>query len=389
MHESGIIFSIFLIFTGAAALATLFLYARQSLIVAYILLGMLAGPAGFGLVDEPELVSDIANIGIIFLLYLLGLNLYPQKLVQMLREATTVTLVSAVVFLLLGFVVALIFGFPWTEALLIGAACVFSSTILGLKLLPTTALHHRHAGEIIISVLLIQDMIAILLMVLLQGFGSGDAIGAELLKLILALPAVVAVAFLIERYVIANLLHRFDRISEYTFLLAIGWSLGIAQLAAWAGLSYEIGAFIAGVTLAASPVARYIAESLKPLRDFFLVIFFFSLGAAFEIQSLTQILIPTLVLVTLLTLLKPVVFRFLLVSSGETPKLSWEMGVRLGSGSEFSLLIAVIALETGFIGAQASYLIQAMTLLTFLVSSYLIVLIYPTPIAASDRLRQD
>lgn len=389
MTGESFTYAIVLIFAGAAFLGTLFLYARQSLIVAYILLGILIGPAGLGLIDDVERVHQIAELGIIFLLYLLGLNLHPQKLIQMFREVSAVTLVSALGFLVMGAAIALAFGFPWIDALVIGAACMFSSTILALKLLPTTTLHHRHAGGIIISVLLIQDLIAIVIMIVLQGFGAADMGAVDIVKLTLALPVLLAVAFGLERYLLIPLLQRFDRVNEYAFLLAIGWCLGVAQLAAWLGLSYAIGAFIAGVSLAAGPIARYIADSLKELRDFFLIIFFVSLGASFQVSFLAQITIPALVLSAAVIVVKPVVFRWLLGRAGEKPGLSWEMGARLGSGSEFALLIALMALQAGVISARASYLIQAMTLICFLASSYIIVLKYPTPSAVSDKLRQD
>lgn len=389
MEGHEIQFTIFLIFAGAALLATLALYARQTLIVAYILLGVLVGPSGISLVSDPEVVRDIAQIGIMFLLFLLGLNLHPQKLLEMFGEAMIVTLASSLVFAAAGYGLAMAFGFEGLDALLIGATCMFSSTILALKLLPATALHHRHAGEIIISVLLIQDLIAILIMLLLQGLGTEGEVRIEIVRLLVALPVLFALAFLLERYVMVTLLKRFDQIGEYTFLLAIGWCLGMAQLAAWAGLSHEIGAFIAGITLAASPIARFIAESLRPLRDFFLVIFFVSLGVGFDVTLLDKVLVPALAFTVLIIALKPPVFRLLLGRAGEQTRLSWEIGARLGQGSEFSLLIALVAVQSGAISDQASYLIQATAVLCFLVSSYLIVLVYPTPIAVSDQLRQD
>ena len=153
MDHDSILFSIFLIFSGAALVATLALYARQALIVGYIVLGAVVGPWGLGLVDDSGLIQDIAQVGIIFLLFLLGLNLYPQKLIQLLRETTLVTLVTSVVFAGLGGTVAVIFGYSLVDALVIGIATMFSSTIISLKLLPTTVLHHRHTGEVIISVM--------------------------------------------------------------------------------------------------------------------------------------------------------------------------------------------------------------------------------------------
>ena len=389
MTAGSVIFSIFLIFTGAAVLATIALLARQSLLVAYIVLGGLAGPFGFALVTEASLIEGIGHIGIIFLLFLLGLNLHPQKLVRLLREASLVTTASAMVFAAVGFLIALGFGFGLRESVVIGVVTMFSSTIIGLKLLPTTALHHRRVGEVIISVLLLQDIIAILILLVLDVIGSAGADPSIAVLRLLALPLVAATAFLLSRYVLGVLFARFDQIHEYVFLLAIGWCLGISQLGAWLGLSYEMGAFIAGVSLATGPISTFIAESLKPLRDFFLIMFFFSLGAGFAIDLLPAVAVPALVLAATMLVLKPVVFRILLIREQESPKLAAEIGARLGQGSEFALLIAVLALESQVIGERAASLIYAATVATFMGSSYLIMWRYPTPIAISARLRRD
>ena len=389
MQSDVIVFSIFLIFTGAAVFAGAALYLRQSMLVAYIALGCLVGPWGLGLITDATTIQGIGHVGIIFLLYLLGLNLHPQKLLQMLREATLVTVLSSLAFAAIAYLIALAFGFSAMECFVIGAAMMFSSTIIGLKLLPTTALHHRHVGEIIISVLLLQDIIAILILLLLEGLRR-DVLGlGDTILLIASLPTLAAFAFLFERYVLVRVIQRFDTIQEYVFLVAIGWCLGVAQLGHAMGLSYEMGAFIAGVALATSPIATFIAESLKPLRDFFLIMFFFALGAGFDLGVLASVAIPASVLALAMLTIKPLLFKALLEWEGEEPRLGREIGVRLGQVSEFSLLIALLAVGGGVIGAQASYLIQATTLLTFICSSYLIMYRYPTPIAVSESLRRD
>jgi Kef-type K+ transport system membrane component KefB len=389
MQSEQLVFSIFLIFTGAAVLATLALYARQSLLVAYILLGVLFGPWGAGLVADIGLLRDMAHIGIIFLLFLLGLHLPPQKLIKLFGEAVTVTAASSTACAALGFAAAALFGFGLVESAVIGVALLFSSTIIGLKLLPTTVLHHQRIGAIVISVLLLQDLLAIVALLVLQGMGRGAVSVADAVRLAVSLPGVIAFAFLAERYLLRRLFLRFDRIREYLFLAAIGWCLGVAVLAHAVGLSYEIGAFVAGVAIATGPIALYIAENLRPLRDFFLILFFFSLGASFDLSVLSQVIAPALLLSAAVLVLKPLVFRSLLVWQKEPPVSAWEIGVRLGQTSEFSLLVAFMALEVGAIGARASYLIQLTTLLTFIASSSYIVRRFPTPIATSDKLRRD
>jgi Kef-type K+ transport system membrane component KefB len=395
MHAEAIVHAIFIIFTGAAILATLALYARQALPVAYIALGLLSGPVlgelgiGLGLVADPAIIRGMAEVGIIFLLFLLGLNLEPQELKRLLREVTVVTLVTCVAFWVVGAGIGLLFGFRVLEAALIGAAMMFSSTIIGLKLLPTSALHQQRMGEIIISILLLQDVIAIVVLLLVQGWGGEGDPMANLLLCFVSAPLLVLFAFLFSRYVITHLFYKFDAIREYIFLLAIGWCIGLAELGHAVGLSYEIGAFIAGVSLATNPVARFIAESLKPLRDFFLIMFFFALGASFDLEVLPDVFWPALTLAVAALVIKPWVFDRMLEREKEAHDLSRQIGVRLGQISEFSLLVAIASFESGLISASASYTIQAATIMTFIGSSYWIVMRYPTPVAVTERLRRD
>jgi len=389
MSGTSFEFSMFLIFTGAAVLATFALFARQAVLVAYIVLGIVLGPWGTGLVNDGELIQDISNIGIIFLLYLLGLDLLPKQLWKMLGDALSTTIVSSIVFWLIGFAVACLFAYPISEALLIGVVLMFSSTIIGVKLMPTTSLHHRHTGQMIISVLLIQDLIAIIVLLLLQGYGKGGNLLMDIAWELSMLPVLIFVAWVLERFVLEKLIMRFDEIHEYIFLLAIAWCLGVAEFAVVLGLSHEIGAFIAGVTLASCPIALFITERLKPLRDFFLIIFFFSLGASFNMSIIGEIIMPAMLLALLAIIIKPLVFRALFLRAGKKKYVSLEVGFRLGQISEFSLLIAVLAVQSGYIRENTSYLIQLATLLTFIISSYVIVLRYPTPMAVSDRLRRD
>lgn len=389
MGSDPFIFSFFLIFVCCSILATLALYTRQPMIVMYIIAGIILGPSGLAFIDNPQLISSIAKFGIIFLLFLLGLDMQPSKLLNTLRSATLVGIGSSIIFFAVGFGIAALFAYPLVESLIIGIAMMFSSTIIGIKLLPTTVLHHRHTGELIISLLLIQDLIAIIALVVLTGGFLEFSGASKLISVLINLPLMIIGAWLFVRYVLLPLLEKFDAFHEYIFLVAIAWCLGLAELSEVMGLSLEIGAFVAGVTIATSPIAMYIADQLKPLRDFFLVLFFFSLGAGFHMDLLGAIILPSLIMAAAMLILKPIVFRYLLREMSETNALGWETGFRLGQISEFSLLIAFIAVAENLIGQHASHLIQATAILTFLVSSYVVVLRYPTPIAVSDRLRRD
>lgn len=390
MHAESVFYTIFLIFAGASVLATVVLYTRQSLLVAYIMLGAILGPWGFGMVSDVSTIQQIGDMGIVFLLFLLGLHLQPQNLIHMLKKITWIALLSSALFAGLAYFIGRWFGLPVNESLVLGAAMMFSSTIIGLKLLPTTILHHQHTGEVMISVLLMQDLIAIVVLILINGAKDGAGFTFDDVILVgVALPLLILFAFAIERYVLVPLLAKFDRTQEYVFLISIGWCLGLSVLGSRIGLSEDIGAFVAGVALASSPISLFIAESLKPLRDFFLVMFFFSVGATFNFSYGPQVLIPSILLSLSMLIIKPLSFSLLLRWSGEKKSVSNEVGIRLGQASEFSLLVGSIALTSNLISDQTSNLIQATTILTFIVSSYLVVLKYPTPIALSDKMRKD
>ena len=389
--DVGIIESFFLIFAGAAVLATAALYTRQPLLVAYMAIGALLGPHGLAFIPNAEFVSDIGHIGIIFLLFLVGLDLPPAKLGTMLGASIATALASTAIFFALGCVLLRSFGFGWPEAIVAGIACVFSSTIIGIKMLPTTVLHHRHIGEIVISLLLIQDLLAIVALLALAGIGGAQAnlaLGHPLL-VVAAFPLIAGGAYLGIRFIITPLLARFDAFNEFTFLLAIGWCLTIATISHLAGMSFEVGAIIAGVSLASSPIAQFITETLRPLRDFFLILFFFSVGAVIDPSILAKVVWPALCLGGLMLVLKPPVFRWLLAWQGESRETSWEVGCRLGQASEFSLLVTALALGGALIGEEAAHVIQGATVLTLVASTYLVIFKYPSPIAVSERLRRD
>ncbi|WP_439102376.1 cation:proton antiporter domain-containing protein [Congregibacter sp.] len=391
MDTGSVTFAFFLIFSGAAALASVALYTRQPLIIAYIALGALIGPSGFSLVTDLQQLSDIGHIGIIFLLFLLGLDMQPQALFATIRNSTVVGLVSSAIFFLTSWVLASFFFSDYGESVIVAVAMMFSSTIIGIKLLPTTILHHKHIGEMMIGLLLLQDLLAIIVLVLIMASGSAEEGEAawHIAKVLVALPLLGLAAWAVVRYVLLRLIQRFDRFHEYIFLLAIGWCLGMAEAAQLLGLSAEIGAFVAGVSIATSPISQYIAVNLKPLRDFFLILFFFAVGARFDLAMLEQVWLPALCLALLVLAMKPVTYRLLLKGMSERSSLAWDLGFRLGQASEFSLLIAYIAFDAGLLGLEASLTIQATTIITLLVSSYIVVLNYPTPIAISDRLRRD
>ena len=388
MDYQNIIFEFVLIFSGAALLATVFLYLKQPIILAYIAFGIFAGPLVLGLIERPEHIEKLSHVGVILLLYLLGINLKPERLFKLFGKTAAVTLFTSLVFLIVTALAAFAFGFDLLESIIVGASLMFSSTIVSLKLIPTTALHHRHTGEMMTRVLQMQDVIASALIVMLSG-GGEDNVSIAVVLLFVKLVVLALLSFGLVKYVIDRLFLRFDIIQEYTFLLALGWGLAGAGVAEAIGLSYEMGAFIAGVAFASSPVSMVIAEQLKPLRDFFLVLFFFSIGAQFNFLLTQNVFMAGIVIALLIIVIKPVIFKHGFQMIGENRSFSMELGSRLGQGSEFSLLVAYTALSAGLIGEHASYLIQMVVIITFVLSTYWVVYRYRTPISSEASNRMD
>lgn len=386
MVESTFLFIMFVIFSGAAVLSTFALFSKQSLMIAYILLGILLGPWGLNIIPDASLVEEIGNAGVIFLLFLLGLHLDPMNMLMSLKKTTWVTIATSLMFLLMGYGVGNLLGFALMDSIVIGLALMFSSTIISLKLLPSGLVHNTDVGEFMIGVLLVQDLVAMITLLVMPSLGGSGSL-SSLWIAGLGLPSVIVVSFALEYLILSPLFEQFERNREYLFLLAIAWCLGIAELSAALGLSDEIGAFIAGVAVASdSRVALYLAKSLEPLRDFFLVMFFFSVGAMYDFSLVAEVWSAIVFLTIIVLFFKPYAFRIFLVQVGEPIDTGWEMGSRLGQGSEFSLLLVKVALASGIISMHAASVIQGVTVLTFVLSSYWVVRQYQTPISAMGEL---
>jgi len=388
MNIESIIFDLGVIIIGSAVLGTLFLYARQPIIIAYIAIGLAAGPSGFGLIQTTDHIEQISHFGVILLLFLIGLNLQPEKLIGLFKETSLLTFGTSLTFGLISGGFALLIGFDLTACLIFGGAMMFSSTVIGLKLIPTTTLHHKRTGEIMTSVLLLQDALAILVILFLTG-DQNEHLWITFFVLFAKLSTLCLLAFLGVRFIMTPLLLKFDVIQEYTFVATLAWCLLWAELAFVLGLSYELGAFIAGLSIGSCIAARAIAEHLKPLREFFLILFFFAVGAALNLNLDIRLILSAILFGAFLVPIKAWVFRFAFAQAGESPKLAKELAARLSQSSEFSLLIAFSALSMGVLSSDNAMVIQIATIASFIVSTYWVVLKHPTTISGDSALRRD
>ncbi|MBN3039976.1 MAG: cation:proton antiporter [Candidatus Omnitrophica bacterium] len=382
-------FDLSIILIGSAVLSYLAVKLKQPIIVAYILCGALLGPWGLAWIKQAEFVELVSRIGVTLLLFLAGLCLHPQKLLQLFKRASAATIVNCLVSFILAFSFASILRFRLLDSICIGLALMFSSTILTVKLLPTTALHQKHMGAVCIGVLILEDLLAIMVLALIRCFGMEGGAILNFAILLFKLILFIAILILFEQYILRKIMLQVDRLHELLFILGLAWCFGIATISNRMGLFYETGAFFAGVVLARHPISFFLSEKLKPLRDFFLVLFFFALGARLNLLVMKIVLIPALLLAGIFIMFKPWLFKRMFIWIGEEKSFAEQIGFRLGQLSEFSLLIAVLAYSLGHISIEASQLIQLVTILTFIVSSYIVVYKFPTPIGTTKSMIKD
>ena len=361
---------------------------HQPLLTGYFLCGILFGPWGFGMIEHTELLEHISRIGITLLLFLAGLVLHPERLFKHLKIATIVTIGGGLLTALIILGCLILMGLPVTESIIAAFALMFSSTILAVKLLPTTTLHQKRMGSICIAILIAEDILAAII-ILVVGLEAKETVGIFLALLLFKSILLVSCVIVVERYILRRMMRSVDQFNEILIMLCLGWCMGIAVLAERIGLSYEIGAFIAGVIMARGKIAYIFSEQLKPLRDFFLMFFFFVLGAEFDLFLAKSVWLPALILSIMILVARPVYMQWLLRISGEEHEFSKEIGFRLGQASEFGLIIGVAAFESKHLSTHMSQLIQLTVILTMMISSYIVVYQYPTPIGVSKGLKKD
>lgn len=377
-----------IVVVSCAVLSWFTLLLKQPLILAYVTCGILAGPSVFNVVQDVQNLGDLSSIGITLLLFLAGLVTQPNKILPVFRKTILVNLGASGFCFMLVALFAYWWGLPKGEVVIVGLSLMFSSTLLGVKLLPTTTLHQQRMGVLLMAVLVVEDIVAIFVIMFLQGT-LGDLQPLTLGKVALKGISILIMAFLLEQFMIRKVILRFQRFEETIYLTALAWCLGIAGVSALLGFSAEIGAFIAGLAMARSPLALYIADRLRYFRDFFLVLFFFVLGARADIVGMGHMLVPALLLSAMIIGLKPLVVRQIFRWTGEQEKIAHQSGFRLGQTGEFAMIISVFGLGARLISRESYNFVQLTTLTTLLVSSIIIVKNFPTPLGTVDNLKRD
>lgn len=362
------------IVTIAAVISVIMRFLKQPLVVGYIVTGILIGPQFFDLLHRPEYIELFSEIGITILLFIVGLNLSPNVIKEVGKVSFIGGLGQIALTAFYGFIAAKLLGISQLEALYVGIALAFSSTIIILKILSDKGELHKLHGKVSVGLLLIQDLVAIFLLIVVSSFSAAGAetgFASVVTMLILKMLVMFLGLFLISRFVLSKVVQYLAESQELLFLFSISWGLALASSFYLLGLSVEVGALMAGVTLALTPFADGIASRLKPLRDFFIILFFILLGSEMVLGTIQLILIPAIVLSLFVLIVKPLIVFYLMNVLGYKTRTAFETGINLAQVSEFSLLLAGLGLIAGHLSEEVTSLITLVGLVTIAGSSYM------------------
>jgi Kef-type K+ transport system membrane component KefB/Trk K+ transport system NAD-binding subunit len=370
--------TIFIEITLLIALATFFAIIakllKQPLIIGYIVTGIFAGPYFLNLLQAQESIELFSKIGITILLFIVGLSLSPH-VIREVGKVSLVTGIGQVLFTsLVGFVIATILGIDRIAALYIAIALTFSSTIIILKLLSDRGDLHKLYGRIAVGFLLVQDIIATIILLVVSSFAqTSDMHIIFSVLLIVAKGALVGLILLGFNQLILPKVSKFLASSpELLFLFSLAWGLGLSAIFYQIGLSIEIGALIAGVSLSLTPFSYEISARLKPIRDFFIVLFFVLLGSQVIITNLASLIPLALILSAFVLIGNPIIVIILMNLIGYKRKTSFMAGLTVAQISEFSLILATLGFNLNHIDQNTLSLITIVGIMTIAGSTYLI-----------------
>ena len=360
-----------LILVVAGTVSAVMKLLKQPLIIGHIFTGLLLGPYLLNAINSPDQINELSSFGITLLLFIIGLGLNPRVIREIGKAAIIIGLGQVIFTALFGYAISNLLGFTPKESFYIAIALTMSSTIIALKIISDKRDTPQLYAKITTGILLVQDLVATMLLIAVAGMGSGSLPLPELSRtlgwaILLGVGVYCAGTYLLPR------IEKFISDSqEYLFIFSVAWGFGIASLFSMAGLSIEVGALFAGVALAAQPYAQQMSSRLKPLRDFFIIIFFIVLGARLEFTNPGALLLPGVSLALFVLFGNPLIIMIIMGFLGYTKKTSFRAGLNLAQISEFSLVLILLALEYNQISQEIVSVVTIVGLITIAGSTYM------------------
>src|SRR3990167_2563590 len=371
--QDNLFYEISSVMVVAGIVALIMRIIRQPLIIGHIITGVLVGSTILHLTKSQDIMQAFASIGITLLLFIIGLGLNLKVIKDIGNVASIVGFVQISLTFLFGYTVGILINFNKTESVALGIAISFSSTIIILKLLSDRREQTRLYGQIVTGVLIIQDLVAAIALLMLAARGNGTALSISAITELSIKGLLITVPILLFG---GYILPRFHKIladsQEFLFLFALAWGFGIASLYGQAGFSLEVGALIAGISLAGLPYTQEISSRLRPLRDFFIVVFFVSLGSQLSFDNVLVYMPIILIIFVCVTFVKPLIVLATMGLLGYTKQVSFKTANSLGQISEFSLIFLALGYKAELISNDLVTIVTIVTLMSIAFSTYAI-----------------
>jgi len=372
--QFGLIVLVVLILSGIMRIL------KQPLIIGYIISGIILGPFFLNFISGNQTINFFSEIGVALLLFIVGLHLSP-KVIKEVGKISLITGIGQIVFTSIGgFLIGIVFGFSWLVSLYISIALTFSSTIIIMKLLSDKEALEKLYGKISIGFLLVQDLVAIIILIVISSLSTAGNPGNILLFTSLKGLGIIVILAPISYFVLPKLSNFFAKSQEFLFVFSITWGLGLAALFFYAGFSIEVGALIAGIVLSISPYSYEISSKLKPLRDFFIISFFLILGSQMVFGNISNFIVPIIVFSLFILIGNPLIVMILMGIFGYNKKTGFMAGLTVAQISEFSLILVALGVKVGHLSQEILSLVTLIGLITIGGSTYMIMYsdkIYP------------
>ena len=372
-------YEFFLMLSLVIGLAGLFGFVakllKQPPIIGYVFAGVVIGIFFKGIAGEHSLLEVMGKLGVTLLLFLVGLELPLNELKKM-GKVSVITGLGQIIFTVgIGYFILIGLGFSPLASLYISVALAFSSTIIIVKLLSQKKELQSLHGKISVGFLLVQDFVAIGIFVVLSGLGQSGAVDlSSLIMVLIKGVLLVVLTLLVSTKLMPKLLLRIAESSEVLFVMSIGWCLVVATLVAspFIGFGFEMGGFLAGLALANAPEHLQVISRIRPLRDFFLTIFFVWMGAGLEMNAISAVWLQALLLSMFVLIGNPLIVMVIMKFLGYKKRTGFMVGLTVAQISEFSLILVAMAQGFGHVDKSSLSLMALVGVLTMTISTYMI-----------------
>lgn len=372
MAGLGIFTEISLIIVLAVIVCSVLKLLRQPLFIGYILTGVIISPLFLDLVRSTDAVAAFSQIGVALLLFIVGINLNPKALKEFGWISLAISICQIAFTAIIGLLLSFALGFNFIASLYIAIALTFSSTIIIMKMLSDKNALDTLYGKISIGLLLVQDVIAIFMLIIISAFSLTGSLQSIVLQIAVKGIGLALLLFSIGYLLFPRLKQFMGNSQEYLFIFSIGWCLAWASLFAYAGFSIEIGALLAGISLSISPFHFEISSRIRPLRDFFIVLFFIFLGTQMNLADISGNIIIAIVLSLFVLIAKPIIIMVTMGMMGFTKRNSFMVGMITTQISEFSLIIVALGASFNHVSQGVLSLVTIVGLITISGSAYMI-----------------